>query len=90
MELSSQTSHRRDRETELIKVRPNSISYDTIASCNVVISGSFPLLAASSGGCPFVFSPIVVFQFFVVLFVYPKAFLSNRRKESWGSYELAT
>jgi len=40
---------------------------------NALISGIFPLLAASSGGYPFVFFAIMmVLQFFVVLFVYPE------------------
>jgi MFS transporter, SP family, arabinose:H+ symporter len=40
---------------------------------NALISGIFPLLAASSGGYPFVFfSVMMVLQFFVVLFVYPE------------------
>jgi sugar porter (SP) family MFS transporter len=40
---------------------------------NALISGIFPLLAASSGGYPFVFfSAMMVLQFFVVLFVYPE------------------
>lgn len=40
---------------------------------NAVISGVFPLLAASSGGYPFIFfSLMMCLQFFVVLFVYPE------------------
>src|SRR2546423_15302832 len=40
---------------------------------NALISGIFPLLAASSGGYPFVFfSVMMVLQFFVVLFFYPE------------------
>ena len=40
---------------------------------NALISGTFPLLAASSGGYPFVFFSIMMgLQFFVVLFVYPE------------------
>jgi len=40
---------------------------------NALISGVFPLLAASSGGYPFIFfSVMMVLQFFVVLFVYPE------------------
>jgi SP family arabinose:H+ symporter-like MFS transporter len=40
---------------------------------NALISGIFPLLAASSGGYPFLFfSAMMVLQFFVVLFVYPE------------------
>jgi len=40
---------------------------------NAVISGTFPLMAASSGGYPFVFfSLMMVVQFFVVWLVYPE------------------
>lgn len=40
---------------------------------NAIISGIFPLMAASSGGAPFAFfSLMMVLQFFVVLFVYPE------------------
>ena len=40
---------------------------------NAIISGMFPLMAASSGGYPFVFfSAMMALQFFVVLFVYPE------------------
>ncbi len=40
---------------------------------NATVSGIFPLLAASSGGYPFVFFGLVmVLQFFVVFFFYPE------------------
>jgi MFS transporter, SP family, arabinose:H+ symporter len=40
---------------------------------NAIVSGLFPLLAASSGGYPFVFFAVMTaLQFFVVLFVYPE------------------
>jgi MFS transporter, SP family, arabinose:H+ symporter len=40
---------------------------------NALISGIFPLMAASSGAYPFVFfSAMMVLQFLVVLFVYPE------------------
>jgi sugar porter (SP) family MFS transporter len=40
---------------------------------NALISGIFPLMAASSGAYPFVFfSFMMVVQFFVVLFIYPE------------------
>lgn len=40
---------------------------------NAIISGIFPLMAASSGGYPFVFfSAMMALQFFVVLFLYPE------------------
>ncbi len=40
---------------------------------NAIISGIFPLMAASSGGYPFVFfSAMMALQFFVVLLLYPE------------------
>jgi len=40
---------------------------------NALISGIFPLMAASSGAYPFVFfSLMMVLQFFVVLFMFPE------------------
>jgi MFS transporter, SP family, arabinose:H+ symporter len=40
---------------------------------NAIISGTFPLLAKSSGAYPFVFfAAMMVLQFFVVLFFYPE------------------
>jgi sugar porter (SP) family MFS transporter len=40
---------------------------------NALISGIFPLMAATSGGYPFAFfAAMMVLQFFVVLFVYPE------------------
>ena len=40
---------------------------------NAIVSGLFPLMAASSGGYPFVFFAVMMaLQFFVVLFVYPE------------------
>jgi MFS transporter, SP family, arabinose:H+ symporter len=40
---------------------------------NALISGIFPLMAAASGGVPFIFfSAMMVVQFFVVLTVYPE------------------
>ena len=40
---------------------------------NALISGIFPLMAAKSGGAPFLFFAVMmVVQFFVVLFVYPE------------------
>ena len=56
---------------------------------NALISGIFPLMAASSGAYPFVFfSVMMVVQFFVVLFVYPetKGFtLEEMQKELAGT-----
>jgi hypothetical protein len=40
---------------------------------NALISGIFPLMAARSGGAPFVFFAVMmVAQFFVVLAIYPE------------------
>lgn len=40
---------------------------------NAIISGVFPLMAASSGGYPFAFfAAMTLLQFFVVLFIYPE------------------
>jgi MFS transporter, SP family, arabinose:H+ symporter len=40
---------------------------------NAIISGLFPMMAAASGGYPFLFfSAMMVLQFFVVLFFYPE------------------
>src|SRR5947208_5113340 len=40
---------------------------------NALISGTFPLMAASFGGYPFIFfSLMIILQFFVVLFAYPE------------------
>ncbi len=40
---------------------------------NALISWTFPMMAASSGGAPFVFfSAMMVLQFFMVLFLYPE------------------
>lgn len=64
----------------LSEVFPNSVrakgqSLGTFSHwlMNALISGIFPLMAASSGAYPFVFfSVMMVLQFFVVLFVYPE------------------
>lgn len=40
---------------------------------NALISGMFPLMAAKSGGVPFIFFAVmIVLQFFVVLIIYPE------------------
>jgi sugar porter (SP) family MFS transporter len=57
------------------RVRANGQSLGSSAHwiMNALISGIFPLMAASSGGFPFVFfSLMMVFQFFVVLWLYPE------------------
>jgi sugar porter (SP) family MFS transporter len=56
---------------------------------NALISGTFPLMAASSGGYPFAFfSLMMVVQFFVVLFIYPetKALTLEEMQRKLGSH----
>jgi SP family arabinose:H+ symporter-like MFS transporter len=56
-----------------VRAKGQSLGSFTHWIMNALISGTFPLLAASSGGYPFVFfSLMMVVQFFVVLFVYPE------------------
>jgi len=56
-----------------VRAKGQSLGSFTHWIMNALISGTFPLMAASSGGYPFVFfSLMMVAQFFVVLFVYPE------------------
>jgi sugar porter (SP) family MFS transporter len=56
-----------------VRAKGQSLGSSTHWIMNALISGTFPLMAASSGGYPFVFfSAMMVVQFFVVLFVYPE------------------
>ena len=56
-----------------VRAKGQSLGSFTHWIMNAAISGTFPLLAASSGGYPFVvFSFMMVLQFFVVWFVYPE------------------
>jgi len=56
-----------------VRAKGQSLGSFTHWIMNALISGTFPLFAASSGGYPFVvFSLMMVLQFFVVLFVYPE------------------
>ena len=56
-----------------VRAKGQSLGSFTHWIMNAVISGTFPLMAASSGGYPFVFfSLMMVAQFFVVLLVYPE------------------
>jgi sugar porter (SP) family MFS transporter len=56
-----------------VRAKGQSLGTFTHWSMNALISGIFPLLAASSGAYPFVFfSAMMVVQFFVVLFLYPE------------------
>jgi SP family arabinose:H+ symporter-like MFS transporter len=57
------------------RVRANGQSLGSFSHwfMNALVSGIFPLLAASSGGYPFVFfSFMMCLQFFVVLLIYPE------------------
>jgi sugar porter (SP) family MFS transporter len=57
------------------RVRAKGQSFGSFAHwlMNALITGIFPLMAASSGGSPFVFfSLMMVLQFFVVAFVFPE------------------
>ena len=56
-----------------VRAKGQSLGTFTHWLMNALISGIFPLMAASSGAYPFVFfSVMMVVQFFVVLFVYPE------------------
>ena len=56
-----------------VRAKGQSLGTFTHWFMNAGISLTFPLLAASSGGYPFVFfSAMMVLQFFVVLFMYPE------------------
>jgi len=56
-----------------VRAKGQSLGSFTHWSMNALISGIFPVLAASSGGAPFVFFAIMmVVQFFVVLTTYPE------------------
>jgi sugar porter (SP) family MFS transporter len=56
-----------------VRAKGQSLGTFTHWFMNAGISLTFPLLAAASGGYPFVFfSAMMVVQFFVVLFIYPE------------------
>ena len=56
-----------------VRAKGQSLGSFTHWIMNALISGTFPLMAVSSGGYPFVFfSLMMVAQFFVVLLVYPE------------------
>jgi len=56
-----------------VRAKGQSLGSFTHWIMNALISGIFPLMAATSGGYPFVFfSIMMVLQFFVVLFIYPE------------------
>jgi sugar porter (SP) family MFS transporter len=56
-----------------VRAQGQSLGTFTHWFMNALISGTFPLVAASSGAYPFVFfSLMMALQFFVVLFLYPE------------------
>jgi sugar porter (SP) family MFS transporter len=56
-----------------VRAKGQSLGSFTHWIMNAAISGVFPVLAASSGGAPFVFfAAMMVAQFFVVLWMYPE------------------
>jgi MFS family permease len=56
-----------------VRAKGQSLGSSTHWIMNALISGVFPVLAARSGGVPFVFFAVMmVVQFFVVLAVYPE------------------
>jgi len=56
-----------------VRAKGQSLGSFTHWAMNTLISGTFPVLAASSGAYPFMFfSAMMVVQFFVVLFMYPE------------------
>ena len=56
-----------------VRAKGQSLGSFSHWTMNALISGIFPLMAASSGGAPFAFfSVMMVVQFFVVLFWYPE------------------
>jgi MFS transporter, SP family, arabinose:H+ symporter len=56
-----------------VRAKGQSLGTFTHWLMNALISGIFPLMAATSGAYPFVFfSVMMVLQFFVVLFIYPE------------------
>ncbi len=57
-----------------VRAKGQSLGSFTHWLMNAVISGVFPIMAASSGGTPFLFfSAMMALQFFVVLFFYPES-----------------
>jgi len=56
-----------------VRAKGQSLGSFTHWVMNALISGLFPVVAATSGGAPFVFfAAMMVLQFFVVLFTYPE------------------
>jgi sugar porter (SP) family MFS transporter len=56
-----------------VRAKGQSLGCFSHWTMNALISGIFPLMAAKSGGIPFIFfAAMMVVQFFVVLFIYPE------------------
>jgi MFS family permease len=56
-----------------VRAKGQSLGSFSHWAMNATISWTFPMMAATSGGAPFVFfSVMMVLQFFVVLFLYPE------------------
>ena len=56
-----------------VRAKGQSLGSSTHWVSNAIISGAFPMVAAASGGYPFLFfSAMMTLQFFVVLFFYPE------------------
>jgi MFS transporter, SP family, arabinose:H+ symporter len=56
-----------------VRAKGQSLGSFTHWIMNAIISGTFPLVAARSGGYPFLFfAAMMVLQFFVVLFIFPE------------------
>jgi SP family arabinose:H+ symporter-like MFS transporter len=56
-----------------VRAKGQSLGSSTHWVMNAIIANIFPMLAATSGGAPFVFfAAMTLIQFFVVLFVYPE------------------
>jgi MFS transporter, SP family, arabinose:H+ symporter len=72
----------------LVRAKGQSLGSFTHWIMNAIISSIFPVMAASSGAAPFVFFAVMmVFQFFVVLPMYPETKDSAWRRWSitWRS-----
>jgi sugar porter (SP) family MFS transporter len=76
----------------LVRAKGQSLGSFTHWIMNAMISGIFPLMAASSGAIPFVFFAfMMVVQFFVVLWLYPETkgiTLEAMQKQLGGNLEM--
>ena len=56
-----------------VRAKGQSLGSSSHWIMNAIIAAVFPLMAAKSGGAPFIFfAAMMVLQFFVVLFLYPE------------------